>query len=101
MARFVGDANLLEGVLNGAVVKTLLGNLPLDCAATTLGPAGQVTVLIRPEQIELAADGLPAADGLAGRVTPYDYHGHDAIVRVQTRCLPATAETGRLSAVVR
>jgi iron(III) transport system ATP-binding protein len=84
LARFVGDANLLEGVRNGAVVKTPLGNLPLDSAATALGPAGQVTVLIRPEQIELAsADALPSGDGLAGRVTSYDYHGHDAVLRVQ------------------
>ena len=90
LASFVGDANLLEGVLNGAMVKTLLGNLPLDSAADSLGTAGQVTVLIRPEQIELAApDGLPgrpapaASDGLAGRVMSYGYHGHDAVVHVQ------------------
>jgi iron(III) transport system ATP-binding protein len=30
LASFVGEANLLEGVLNGAMVKTLLGNLLLD-----------------------------------------------------------------------
>src|ERR1700720_2848539 len=53
LASFVGEANLLEGVLNGAVVKTMLGNLPVDPAAPALGTAGQVTVLIRPEQIEL------------------------------------------------
>ncbi len=102
LATFVGEANLLEGVLNGAVVKTLLGNLPLDPAATTaLGTGGQVTVLIRPEQIELtpadhplahgpsgphgppAPDGPSAADGLPGRVTSYGYHGHDAVLHVQ------------------
>jgi iron(III) transport system ATP-binding protein len=108
LASFVGEANLLEGVLSGGVVKTLLGNLPLNSAAAALGPAGQVTVLIRPEQIELApadaapradapalADALPsahallpvgappAADGLTGRVTSYGYHGHDAVLRVQ------------------
>ena len=38
LARFIGDANLLEGVLDGARVKTLLGTLPLDPAAATLGP---------------------------------------------------------------
>src|ERR1700735_1207906 len=63
LATFVGEANLLEGVLNGAMVKTLLGNLPLDPAATTLGTAGQVTVLIRPEQIDLASAVSPPADG--------------------------------------
>jgi iron(III) transport system ATP-binding protein len=83
LASFVGEANLLEGVLNGAVVKTLLGNLPLDPAATTLGTAGQVTVLIRPEQIDLASAVSPPADGVPGRVTSYGYHGHDAVLHVQ------------------
>jgi iron(III) transport system ATP-binding protein len=78
LASFVGEANLLEGVLSEGAVKTLLGNLPLDPGATALGTAGQVTVLIRPEQIELAA-----ADGLPGRVTSYGYHGHDAVVHVR------------------
>ena len=89
LATFVGDANLLEGVLTGAVVKTLLGSLPLNSAAAALGTAGQVTVLIRPEQIDLAASDAPPAphrpdaDGLPGRVMSYGYHGHDAVVRVQ------------------
>jgi iron(III) transport system ATP-binding protein len=101
LATFVGEANLLEGVLNGTLVKTMLGNLPLDPAAS-LGTAGQVTVLIRPEQIDLtvadvppasdrapatdplpAPDSTPAADGLPGRVTSYGYHGHDAVLHVQ------------------
>jgi iron(III) transport system ATP-binding protein len=77
LARFVGEANLLEGVLAGGMVKTLLGNLPVDPAAA--GEASQVTVLIRPEQIELE----PSADGVAGRVLSYGYHGHDAVVYVQ------------------
>jgi iron(III) transport system ATP-binding protein len=85
LASFVGEANLLEGVLSGAMVKTLLGNLPLDPAAPALGTPGQVTVLIRPEQIELAPapNGAPTADGLPGRVTSYGYHGHDAVLHVQ------------------
>jgi hypothetical protein len=40
------------------------------------------TVLVRPEQVELAVDG--AADGgVAARVTGYGYHGHDAVITVQ------------------
>ncbi len=35
LASFIGEANLLEGVLSDGVVKTLLGNLPLDAAVTT------------------------------------------------------------------
>jgi iron(III) transport system ATP-binding protein len=79
LASFIGEANLLEGVVNEGLVKTLLGNLPLDAAATAAAGAGQVTVLIRPEQIELE----PSTDGVAGWVTGFGYHGHDAVVHVR------------------
>jgi len=79
LASFIGDANLLDGVLNAGVVKTLLGRLPADANGTAPMRAGQVTVLIRPEQIDLA----PGEDGVPGRVTSYGYHGHDAVVHVQ------------------
>ncbi len=77
LAGFIGDANLLEGVASAGVVKTRLGRLPLDDGERV--PAGQVTVLVRPEQIELG----PGEDGVPGRVTSYRYHGHDAVLRVQ------------------
>ncbi len=57
MARFIGDANLIPGLLNGSSVETLFGRLPVsqpDPAVLTHCPA---TVLVRPEQVELAADG--------------------------------------------
>jgi iron(III) transport system ATP-binding protein len=77
LAGFIGDANLIEGVLSGGVVKTRLGCLPLDDGGTVR--AGQVTVLVRPEQIELE----PGEEGVPGRVTSYRYHGHDAVLHVQ------------------
>jgi iron(III) transport system ATP-binding protein len=84
LARFIGEANLLEGVLNGGVVKTLFGNLPLDSAFVAPAGAGQVTVLIRPEQIEFdSGQEPPGEDGVAGRVLAFGYHGHDAVVHVQ------------------
>ena len=76
LASFIGDANLVEGVVSGSTVKTLLGCLPLDPAATIPGSAGQVTVLIRPEQIDI----VPNEDGLTAQVTSYRYHGHDAVL---------------------
>ncbi len=79
LASFIGDANLLDGILADGVVKTMLGPLPLDPAVTTLGTAGRVTVLVRPEQIDLG----PNEDGLTARVTAYRYHGHDAVLSVQ------------------
>jgi iron(III) transport system ATP-binding protein len=105
IARFIGDANLLEGVLGAGTVDTILGRLPVEpgcLAASGSGPGpapGRVTVLIRPEQVELrpgGPNGHPGApssgDGggnggvggeLAGRVVAYGYHGHDAVVHVR------------------
>jgi iron(III) transport system ATP-binding protein len=106
MARFIGEANVIPGILNGSSVQTLLGLLAVT--GTDPGPAdgragparngsdgpGQcpAMVLIRPEQVELVpgtpgSPGTgPAADGdtgLTGRITGYGYHGHDAVVTVQ------------------
>src|SRR2546430_126735 len=79
LASFIWEANLLEGGFSGATVKTLLGALPLDPAAAIPGGAGRVTVLIRPEQIDIG----PNQDGLTAHVTSYRYHGHDAVLHVR------------------
>jgi iron(III) transport system ATP-binding protein len=99
MARFIGEANLIPGVLNGSSVQTLLGlhavtgTEPAGAAATANGNGAEhrpAMVLIRPEQVELVpgspgpgrdADG--GEGGLTGRITGYGYHGHDAVVTVQ------------------
>jgi len=79
LASFIGDANLVEGVVSGSMVKTPFGCLPLDPAAAIPGSASQVTVLIRPEQIDI----VPNEDGLTAQVTSCRYHGHDAVLSVQ------------------
>jgi iron(III) transport system ATP-binding protein len=111
MARFIGEANLIPGILNGSSVQTLLGVLAVTGAdAGGDGAAGAARngsdaaghrpamVLIRPEQVELvpgtpgeaggaSAEPGPAGQaggtGLTGRITGYGYHGHDAVVTVQ------------------
>jgi iron(III) transport system ATP-binding protein len=89
LAGFIGEANLLDGVLAGGEVKTLLGSLPVDPAATAALGVDQVTVLVRPEQIDLGPVNPgqigPEAgeDGITARVISYDYHGHDAVVHLR------------------
>jgi iron(III) transport system ATP-binding protein len=82
MARFIGDANLIEGVLDGTEVDTPLGRLPVARGGGAPAGPGPVTVLVRPEQVEL---GLPQAGPwwLAGRVVGCGYHGHDTVLRVR------------------
>jgi iron(III) transport system ATP-binding protein len=80
LARFVGDANLIDGKMTDGGVETVFGLLP---AVADSCPPGPVTVLIRPEQLEVQAPGASGPGYVAGHVTEYGYHGHDAVLRVQ------------------
>jgi iron(III) transport system ATP-binding protein len=82
MARFIGEANLIPGILNGSSVQTLLGVLAVTGADTggdgaaagaarngSEGPGHRpAMVLIRPEQVELVPGTLAEA-GAAGAVS--------------------------------
>ena len=110
LAAFIGDANLIPGMLNGLSVDTALGPLAVEPASAGVTTHVPATVLVRPEQVELLPAppgplpaGAPAvADrpatpgpapagaatpagrpGLAGHVTGYGYHGHDTVLTVQ------------------
>jgi iron(III) transport system ATP-binding protein len=97
LAQFVGEANLVEGISHGSAVETRFGRLPLRDGRP---PAGQaLTVLIRPEQLRVAAraGSVPAEAGerrgVAARVVELDFHGHDTVVRV-------VAEAGAASPLI-
>jgi iron(III) transport system ATP-binding protein len=85
-AAFVGTANLLPGVPETGAggepcVRTVLGTHPLR--DDSLRHDGDVTVLIRPEQVTLSSPAHRPADGpVDGTVTEISYHGHDALVTV-------------------
>jgi len=81
VAGFVGEANLIAGVLSGASVRTAFGELPCHCRAAARNGSRDAVVLIRPEQVKLRPLG-PAA-GLAARVLEHEYHGHDSVIRVK------------------
>jgi iron(III) transport system ATP-binding protein len=81
LARFVGEANLVAGVLDGAFVDTQLGKLAALWHGEPLPSPCAVRVLIRPEQIDLRL--ADSETGLAGRIVRTGYHGHDAVLHVQ------------------
>jgi iron(III) transport system ATP-binding protein len=81
LARFIGEANILDGVLDGAFVDTPLGRLPAHWHGDAPPSGRSVSVLIRPEQIELhPPDG---ETGLTGQIVRRGYHGHDAVLHIQ------------------
>lgn len=78
LALVLGEANLLEGTVEGTSVRTVLGELDLLEGPRGDGPA---TVMLRPEQLSVHAvsgSGAPGAEVLG-----VDYFGHDAIVRLR------------------
>ncbi len=75
VAEFVGEADVLPGTRAGRyLVDTPIGRLPTDRALR----AGRVTVVVRPESLELRR----AEDG-TGVVTALSYFGHDQLVTVE------------------
>jgi iron(III) transport system ATP-binding protein len=77
-AAFVGTANLLDGTWDGGEVVTALGRHRLQPGQPPPAP-GRVTVLIRPEQLQLA----PVRPGtVTARVEACQYFGHDALLIV-------------------
>jgi ABC-type Fe3+/spermidine/putrescine transport system ATPase subunit len=69
VARFFGGVNFLPGVKQGGVVETAVG--PLEVSQNGV-PDGKVLVTIRPEAIEIGANGH---NNLPARVHSYNYRG--------------------------
>jgi iron(III) transport system ATP-binding protein len=90
VASFVGEANLIGGTARGLSVETAFGTLALFRTGAPDGAS--LTVLVRPEQLGIAAGGN--GPGPRGKVLSWDYHGHDTTVRVRVdepgRGLPET-----------
>ena len=79
VARFVGHGNLLLGRLENGVVQSVLGEISVALGVPAEEPCA-VGVLVRPEQVDLAAsDGRPPR----GIVTAREFHGHDVLVSVR------------------
>ena len=113
IARFIGDANLIEGVLDAGMVDTVLGRLRIEPSCLTplasgrgsladgpaarrrpgrarvrpghrAGPAGAGGAAGRRRPAQPAPGRHAAVTGeLTGRVVAYGYHGHDAVIHVR------------------
>lgn len=79
VARFVGDANILEATVRQGRAQTSVGALDLGGRDYTEGE--KLLVLVRPEQVEL--DNGSSSTGLPGRVSDCQFYGHDMLVTVK------------------
>ncbi len=77
-AMSLGEANILAAQGDNGRVTCALG--PVDVRATEPGMSGPCLLLLRPEQlvVRVAADGASAH----GAVSDVEYHGHDALARI-------------------
>jgi iron(III) transport system ATP-binding protein len=81
VARFVGEAVLLDGRLDGDYAETALGRLPTRGADPDNG--APATLMLRPEQILCQDAGLASSgEGPRGRVLSTAFYGHDATARI-------------------
>ncbi|MFC4950581.1 ABC transporter ATP-binding protein [Pseudonocardia sp. GCM10023141] len=71
VAEFVGAVVALPATVSAGTATCALGALPVAA------PDGPVTVLLRPEQIEIGTPGVVA------QVVAVEFHGHDALVRLE------------------
>jgi iron(III) transport system ATP-binding protein len=83
VARFIGDAILLPGVVRDGRAHTAAGEAPLH-DGNGAGMSRAVTVLLRPEQVRLTPVEASAA-GETGRVLRHDFHGHDSLTVVRLK----------------
>ncbi|SBW18079.1 hypothetical protein FDG2_0501 [Candidatus Protofrankia californiensis] len=77
VAAFVCAAVLVPAVISGQHARSELGELTVP----TGSEQGNTCVLIRPEQIRLAATDV--GDGALGQITAVRYFGHDATVHLR------------------
>jgi iron(III) transport system ATP-binding protein len=76
IATAIGTANLVPGMLDNGRIRSVVGVLsPLD---RSLANTGDVTVLLRPEQVAISP--IPHPDQLAATTTRVRFHGHDTLV---------------------
>jgi iron(III) transport system ATP-binding protein len=80
LARFVGDANVTTGTTTGQAVETAFGLLALR-EGPLLVPCGPVTVMFRPEQVQLEQGAH--GPGVLARVLSAEFHGSGTVISME------------------
>ncbi|WNK21344.1 ABC transporter ATP-binding protein [Halomonas piscis] len=75
VARFVGEATLLQAPVANGCIDTLFGRLKV--ASGCPENCRRATIMLRPEQFVV---GKPQGQPVSGRVLKTIYHGHDALI---------------------
>lgn len=106
VASFVGDAVFLPGTWRGGEVECALGRLGADWVSPDREPVPRpddgsaVTVMLRPEQLELTERESDADTGLGATVTAVSYTGHDGVLELAldggVRCSSRVTAAGLL-----
>jgi iron(III) transport system ATP-binding protein len=86
MARFLGDANLVDATVEGDKVSTPFGPLELRRDPHAWVGAGAAVALVRPEQLVLST--VVSGSGLRAVVVRTQFHGHDTVITVVPAALP-------------
>jgi iron(III) transport system ATP-binding protein len=91
LARFLGEAVSMRGTAGDGHVRCHLGSLRLAAGM----PEGAVDVLIRPEQIRIAATQIHGA--IPARVETVTFYGHDASIGLSLEDHPEIRITSRVA----
>ena len=81
IARFLGEANVIEGMVERGAAQTSLGTITVRAGADGRLNEGRVTLMIRPEHFKIALG--TTGIGVPGRVEDLHYFGHDTIMTVR------------------
>ncbi|HEY6762666.1 MAG TPA: sn-glycerol-3-phosphate ABC transporter ATP-binding protein UgpC [Baekduia sp.] len=83
VAGFIGSPamNFLTATVGGGVLRTALGELPLN-ARLAHAPEGRVVLGVRPEDLRAVDDGAPAAGAFAATVAVVEALGSDVYLHV-------------------
>jgi putative spermidine/putrescine transport system ATP-binding protein len=100
VAEFIGETNLVQGIIEGAdastaVVRLDRGGTIAVPAAEALHPGQQVLVSIRPERIALRPDKQPGANNWPVRVVDSVYQGDHFRLTLDGRAVSLVARTDR------